>query len=203
MKEIKKVGIIGFGVMGAAIGVNAATSGHTVIYKELNEDLVKSMYDKFVVKTLSKRVERGKMTQDDMDRICGLISGTTTYDDLKKCDLIIEAAVEIMDLKIDIFGELSDVCPKDALIASNTSTFLIEKLMKKVENPARTAGLHYFFPANENKLVEVILQKNTSTDTHHALVDFCKKNNKIPVIIIFTGIPTFSTAVHLSRPGFP
>ena len=190
MKEIKTVGIIGFGVMGAAIGMNAAASGFSVVYKELNDELVESMYDKFVVKSLNKRVERGKMTQNDMDKICGLISGTTTYDDLKKCDLIIEAAVEIMDLKIRIFGELSDACSKDTLIVSNTSTFLIEKLMQKVDNPARTAGLHYFFPANVNRLVEVILQKNTSTETHQALIDFCKKNNKFPITV--TDFPGFA-----------
>ena len=69
MKDIKKVGIIGFGVMGAAIGVNAAASGCRVAYKELNDELVKTMYDRFVVKSLSKRVQRGKMTQDDMDNI--------------------------------------------------------------------------------------------------------------------------------------
>ena len=106
MKEVKTVGIIGFGVMGAAIGLNAAANGYRVIFKEINDELVKSMFDKFVVKPLAKRVGQGKMTQADMDKTCGMIRGTTTYDDLTACDLIIEAAVEKMDLKIRIFGEL-------------------------------------------------------------------------------------------------
>ena len=178
MKEIKTVGIIGFGVMGAAIGINAAASGYKVVYKELNDELVKSMYDQFVVKSLAKRVQRGKMTQDDMDAICGMIKGTTKYDDLTGCDLIIEAIVENMDLKIQIFGELSDACPKDTLIVSNTSTFLINKLMERVDNQDRTAGLHYFFPANVNRLVEVIRQKDTHDETYQALIDFSKRNNK-------------------------
>ncbi|RJR51407.1 MAG: 3-hydroxyacyl-CoA dehydrogenase family protein [Desulfobacteraceae bacterium] len=183
MKDVKTVGIIGFGVMGAAIGLNAAANGYRVVYKELNDDLVKSMYDKFVLKALGKRVQQGKMTQADMDKICGAIKGTTTYKELAACDLIIEAAIEKMDLKIKIFGELSDACPNDTIIVSNTSTFLIEKLMEKVANPGRTAGLHYFFPANVNRLVEVIRQKNTSDDTYNALMTFSRQNKKVPITV--------------------
>ena len=183
MKEIKTVGIIGFGVMGASIGLNAAASGYRVIYKEINDDLVKTMYDKQVVRFLSKRVEKGKINQEEMDRIAASISGTTNYDDLNRCDLIIEAAVEDMDLKIGIFKDLSDACPKETILASNTSTFLIEKLMEKVENPGRTVGLHYFFPANVNKLVEVIRQKETSDDTYRAIMSFAKDNRKVPITV--------------------
>jgi 3-hydroxybutyryl-CoA dehydrogenase len=183
VKDVQTVGIVGFGVMGAAIGLNAAANGYRVVYKELNDELVKTMYDKFVVQALAKRVERGKMTQADMDHICGMFTGTTTYDDLKACDLIIEAAIEKMDLKTQIFGELSDACPKDTIIVSNTSTFLIEKLMEKVSNPGRTAGLHYFFPANVNRLIEVILQKNTNDETRQALMAFAKRNKKVPITV--------------------
>jgi 3-hydroxybutyryl-CoA dehydrogenase len=198
MKEVKTVGVVGFGVMGAAIGLNAATSGYRVIFKELNDELVKSMYDKFVIQALAKRVAQGKMIQADMDNISGRISGTANNKDLAVCDLIIEAAIEKMDLKIKIFGELSEVCPKDTIIVSNTSTFLIEKLMEKVDNPARTAGLHYFFPANVNRLVEVIRQKNTSDETYEALRAFAKQNKKVPITVLdFPGFainPIFITS---------
>jgi 3-hydroxyacyl-CoA dehydrogenase len=183
MKEVKTVGIIGFGVMGAAIGINAAANGYRVIYKELDDALVKSMYDKFVVNALSKRVEKGKISQGEMDEITGRIRGTTGYDDLAECDLIIEAAIEKIDLKIQIFKDLSKVCPKDSILVSNTSTFLIEKLMEKVGNPERTAGLHYFFPANVNRLVEVIRQKKTNDETYNALMTFAKKNQKLPITV--------------------
>lgn len=183
MKEIKTVGIIGFGVMGAAIGMNAASAGYRVIYKELNDELVKSMYDRHVVNSLARRVERGKMSQEQMDGITGKITGTTSYDDLTGCDLIIEAAVENMDLKRRIFKELSDFCPKDIILVSNTSTFLIERLMENVDNPGRTAGLHYFFPANVNKLVEVIRQTKTSDDTYQVLMAFAKNNQKVPITV--------------------
>ncbi len=183
MKEIKTVGIIGFGVMGAAIGINAASSGFNVIFKELNDDLVKSMYDTWVIKALKKRVEKNKITQQDMDEVAGRIKGTPQYEDLRECDLIIEAAVENLDLKINIFEELSKICPEDTIMVSNTSTFLIEKVMEKVSNPQRTAGLHYFFPANINRLVEVIRQKKTSDDTFNAINEFAVKNKKTVIAV--------------------
>ena len=183
MKDVKTLGIIGFGVMGAAIGMNAAASGYQVVFKEVNDDLVKKMYEKNVVKTLSKRVEKGKITQDVMDGITGKIKGTTSYDDLAGCDLIIEAAIENMELKMKIFKELSDSCPEDVILVSNTSTFMIEKLMENVVNPGRTAGFHYFFPANVNKLVEVIRQKETTQETYEALMTFAKNNQKVPITV--------------------
>lgn len=182
-KEIKTVGIIGFNVMGAAIGLNAASSGYRVIYKELNDELVTAMYDRWVQGALAKRVEKGKMTQEQMDQVAGLITGTADFQDLTPCDLVIEAAVEKMDLKIEIFQELDKVCRPDAILVSNTSTFLIEKLMATVSNQGRTAGLHYFFPANVNRLVEVIRQKNTSDETFDALMEFSEKNRKVPIAV--------------------
>lgn len=183
MKEITTVGIVGFGVMGAAIGMNAAMSGYRVRFKELNDDLVKQMFDKWVVSALKKRVEKGKMTQEQMDRVTSMITGTSRYEDLRDCDLVIEAAVEKMDLKVQIFSDLSTHCRNDAILVSNTSTFLIEKLMEKVESPGRTAGLHYFFPANVNRLVEVIRQKETSEETYQALMAFAKKNGKTAITV--------------------
>lgn len=182
-KKIDTVGIIGFNVMGAAIGLNAATCGYKVIYKELNDELVKAMYDRWVIGALAKRVEKGKMSQADMDSISGRIIGTADYNDMAKCDLIIEAAVEKMDLKIQIFKDLDKVCKPDTIFASNTSTFLIEKVMSEVSNPERTAGLHYFFPANINRLVEVIRQKTTSDETYEALMEFSKNNKKVPISV--------------------
>ncbi|MBC2712679.1 MAG: 3-hydroxyacyl-CoA dehydrogenase family protein [Desulfosarcina sp.] len=183
MANIETVGIVGFGVMGAAIGLNAASSGYRVIYKELNDELVHSMYDRWVKGALEKRVTKGKMTQQEMDQVAGMISGTASYQDLAPCDLVIEAAVEKMDLKIQIFKDLDTVCRPDAIFVSNTSTFLIEKLMASVSNPSRTAGLHYFFPANINRLVEVIRQKETSAETFAALMAFAEKNRKVPIAV--------------------
>ena len=183
MAKIETVGIVGFGVMGAAIGLNAASSGYRVIYKELNDELVRSMYDRWVKAALDKRVAKGKMTQQEMDQVAGMISGTANYQDLSACDMVIEAAVEKMDLKIQIFKDLDKVCRPDAILVSNTSTYLIERLMASVSNPSRTAGLHYFFPANINRLVEVIRQKETNDETFEALMAFAEKNRKVPIAV--------------------
>ncbi len=183
MAEIRKVGVVGFGVMGAAIGLNAAGAGYDVVYKELDDELVRKMYDRFVVSALRKRVEKGKMTQDQMDAIAGRITGTSDYAGLADCDLVIEAAVEKMDLKVRIFQDLSERCRPDTILVSNTSTFLIEKLMERVDRPERTAGLHYFFPANVNKLVEVIRSRHTSDETYQALMAFAEKNRKVAITV--------------------
>jgi len=182
-KKIETVGVIGFNVMGAAISLNAATCGYNVVFKELNDDLVKAMYKRWVTDALAKRVEKGKMSQADMDTVAGRIKGTTNYKDLANCDLIIEAAVEKMDLKIQIFKELSDVVRPDTILVSNTSTILIESLMTQVKGQERTAGLHYFFPANVNRLVEVIRQKATNDATYEALMDFSQKNKKVAISV--------------------
>ena len=182
-KKIETVGIVGFNVMGAAIGLNAATCGYNVVFKELNDDLVKAMYKRWVTDALAKRVAQGKMAQADMDAVAGRIKGTADYQELANCDLIIEAAVEKMDLKIQIFKELSKIVRPDTIIVSNTSTFLIEKLMSEAKGQERTAGLHYFFPANVNRLVEVIRQKSTSDDTYNALIEFSQKNKKVPISV--------------------
>nr|NJM04048.1 hypothetical protein [Desulfobacula sp.] len=125
-----------------------------------------------------KKVAQNKMSQADMDRILVRIKGTSRYEDLGDCDLIIEAAVEDFDLKKKIFNDLSRVCRKDAILVSNTSTFPIEDLMADVFCPERTAGLHYFFPANVNQLVEVIRQEKTSPETLTAIRAFAERNGK-------------------------
>ena len=145
MKEIKTVGIIGFGVMGAAIGMNAAMSGYRVVFEELNDELVQTMFDKWVVKSLEKRVALGKMTRPDMDAVTGMISGSSRYKALSDCDLVIEAAIEKMDLKIQIFADLSSACREDVILVSNTSTFLIETLMAKVAHPGADRRFALFF----------------------------------------------------------
>ncbi len=183
MAEIRTVGVVGLGVMGAAIAMNAAGAGYDVIYKELNDDLVKTMFARWIEKPLAKRVAKGKISEEDKAALCARIRGTSSYADLNPCDLVIEAAIEKRDLKIEIFAELAQACRPDAILVSNTSTFLIEKLMARVANPARTAGLHYFFPANINRLVEVIRQRATSDATYNALMAFAAQNRKVAITV--------------------
>ena len=122
--EIKKVGIIGCGVMGSGIVITCAQSGFPVVVSEINDALLNkgmASIDKF----LSKSVEKGKMSQQDKDAVMGRIKGTTTTKDFGDCDLVIEAAIENMDLKKKIFADLDKVTPKHAMLATNTSCLSI------------------------------------------------------------------------------
>lgn len=190
MKQIKTVGIVGFGVMGSAIGMNVATSGYDLVFKVSSEEKLKPVFEKKVLAPLNKRVEKGKITQKEMDDIVKKFTGTASYEDLKDCDLIMEAAEEDIQKKIDIFNHLGAICPADTIFVSNTSTILIEEIMADIPNQERTAGLHYFFPAHVNPLVEVIRQKKTSDDTYHALKEFAINNKKS--IICVKDHPGFS-----------
>lgn len=183
MKQIATVGIVGFGVMGAAIGINAAMSGYRVIYKELDDECVKQMFERRVAIPLKKKVVDGKITQGEKESVLSMIRGTSDYKELAGCDLIIEAVVENSALKIEVFEALSQNCRRDAILVTNTSTFPVETLMQKVKGQERTAGLHYFFPANVNRLVEVIRQRNTSDQTYEALMEFAEKNGKIVICV--------------------
>lgn len=183
MKDVKTIGVIGFGVMGSAIALGAASAGYDVVFKELNDELVKTMFDKWVTIPLAKKVGKNKITRQAAEGISQKIRGTAQFADLVECDLIIEAAVENFDLKKQIFKELSDTCRDDTMIVSNTSTFPIKELMADVKNPERTAGLHYFFPANVNKLVEVIRQEKTNDETVEAVKTFAEKNGKTVISV--------------------
>ncbi len=183
MGEVKTVGIVGFGVMGAAIGLNAAQAGYRIIFKELNDELVQTAFQDRILGHFKKQIKKGKITESEVDTIVSQIRGTSNYEELAECDLVIEAAVEKLELKLDIFEQLNKVLDKRAIIVSNTSSYMIEMLMKNISGPERTGGLHYFFPANVNRLVEVIRQQQTSDDTYEALMNFAERVGKIPITV--------------------
>lgn len=181
MQQIRTVGIVGCGVMGSAIGMSAAASGYDVIFKIRENRNPEEVFDRKIYQVLLKRVEKNKMTPAQMNLILDRIRVTTCYEDLKDCQLVIESVVETLELKTGIFQELSKACAKDAIFVSNTSTFLIREVMENVPRPERTAGLHYFFPANINPLVEIIRHDDTSLETFLALKEFAVKSGKIVV----------------------
>ncbi|MGD9118909.1 MAG: 3-hydroxyacyl-CoA dehydrogenase NAD-binding domain-containing protein, partial [Dehalococcoidia bacterium] len=122
--EIKKVGVVGCGSMGAGITQLCAQSGFQVVVSEINDELLKRGLG-FIDKTLARSVEKGKLEQKDKDAIMGRIKGTTSTKDFADCDLVIEAAIENLDLKKKIFAELDGILGKDAILATNTSCLSI------------------------------------------------------------------------------
>ena len=172
MKRIRTVGIVGCGVMGSAIGLSAAASGYDVVFKIKENKEPEAVFDGKIMQVLIKKMEKNKITREEMDRITRKIKVTNQYEDLRDCELIIESVVETLELKTGIFRELAKACSDDTLFVSNTSTFLIKEVMENVPFPERTAGLHYFFPANINPLVEIIRHDDTSFETFTAIREF-------------------------------
>ena len=177
---IQKVGVIGCGLMGSGIVQVAAPAGFPVRVREVSpEALAKGLarIDKF----LQGGVDKGKMTAEQKADILGRIQGTTNLADLADCDLVIEAAIENIDAKHEVYKALDAVCAPSAILASNTSSLSITEMAAKTKHPARFVGLHFFNPVPLMQLVEVVRTPMTD-DAVLAEVDaFAKKRPKVVV----------------------
>ena len=179
--EIKKVGVVGCGTMGAGIAQICAQSGYQVVISEINDELLSkglASLNSF----LTKSVEKGKLSQQDKDALLSRIKGTTNTQDLADCDLVIEAVIENMDLKKKIFAELDKICPGHAILATNTSCLSIIDLATATSRPDKVLGLHFFNPVPLMKLLEIVKTIATSDDTLEIAKDFGKTLGKTAVI---------------------
>ena len=162
--EIKKVGVIGCGVMGNGIVQVCAQSGYQVVVSEINDELLNKGLAS-INSFLTKSVEKGKIIQQDKDSTLDHIRGTTNTKDFGDCDLVIEAAVENMDLKKKMFAELDKICPKHAILATNTSCLSIIDLAVVTSRPDKVLGLHFMNPVPLMKLLEIVKTIATSDET--------------------------------------
>lgn len=165
--EIKKVGVVGCGTMGGGIAQVCAQSNYQVVVSEINEDLLNKGLAA-VNSFLTKSVERGRMSQQDKDTTLSRLKGTTSMQDFHDCDLVIEVVVENIDLKKKIFVELDNICPKQAVLATNTSCLSIIDMATTTKRPDKVLGLHFFNPVPLMKLLEVVRTIATSDDTLEA-----------------------------------
>jgi 3-hydroxybutyryl-CoA dehydrogenase len=179
--EIKQIGVVGAGIMGAGIAQVAAQAGYQVIVREINDDLLKKGLGS-INSFLAKSVEKGKLSQPDKDGIMGRIKGTLNISDFKDCDLVVEAVVENLDLKKKVFAELDAVCPKHAVLATNASTVSIIDIARATQRPDKVIGTHYFNPVAMMKLVEIVKTIATSEETVKVCQDYCKSIGKETVI---------------------
>ncbi len=188
--DIKKVTVIGAGAMGHGIAQVCVMAGVPVTMVDIREEFLENGVKK-VRESLDFLVGKGKMTGDDAEKAMGLLSTQTDLAGaVKDARLIIEAVPEKMDLKKSIFKTVSDNAPKDAILASNTSTMSITEISATVENPERFAGMHFFNPVTRMKMVEVIYGEKTSDEVINTLYEFSEKIKKMPV------------KVMKDRPGF-
>jgi len=162
--EIKKVGVVGCGAMGSGIVLASAQSGYPVVVSEIRDELLNKGLTS-INKFLTKSVEKGKIAQQDKDTTLNRIKGTTNTKDFSDCDLVIEAVIENIELKKKIFAELDKICPKHAILASNTSCLPVIEMAIVTSRPEKVLGLHFMNPAPVMKLLEIVKTIITSDET--------------------------------------
>jgi 3-hydroxybutyryl-CoA dehydrogenase len=177
---MKKICVIGAGTMGAAIAQVCATAGYDVVMRDIDQKFVDNGL-KFITKGLEKAVAKEKIEASVKDEILGRITGTVDIKNVADCDLVIEAAVEQMELKKKIFAELDAVCKPDAILASNTSSLSISEIGSATSRPDKFIGMHFFNPATIMKLVELIRGIATSQETFDTVQEVTTKIGKTPV----------------------
>lgn len=182
--NIKNVGIVGAGMMGSEIGLCFAMAGKTVILNDIKPELAENGKSKQET-ILRKNVEKGKLTEEQKNQILSRVQTSADLADLKDCDLIIEAAAEIVDVKQSIFRTLDRECKKETILASNTSSISITKLAECLteERKLNFSGMHYFSPASKMKLVEVIPTKFTSNETVQKIRAAAQEIGKDPITV--------------------
>ena len=179
--EIKKVGVVGCGLMGSGITQVCAQSGYHVVVSEINDELLNKGLAS-INSFLTRSVKRGRVTQQDKDSTLARIKGTTNTRDFGDCDLVIEAVIENLDLKKKIFAELDKICPEHAILATNTSCLSIIDMATATARPGKVLGMHFFNPVPLMKLLEIVNTIATSDETLEIAGEFGKSIGKTTII---------------------
>ncbi len=177
---IQTVGVVGCGLMGSGIAQVAAEAGYTVIVRELSDSLLKKGLGR-IEAFLQKGVEKGKLLPEKKAEVAGRLRGTTQLAELAACEIVIEAVVEDLALKREVYRELDSACPSQTLFASNTSSLSITELAALTKRADRFVGLHFFNPVPLMKLVEVVRSPLTSAAAFEQAYSFAKSLGKIPI----------------------
>ncbi len=178
--EMKNIGIIGCGTMGGGIAQVASEAGFDVTVLEIEEKFLTSGMKK-IDKFLSKSVEKEKITAQQKEDILKRIKGTLDINDLAQCDLIVEAAIEDLKLKRDMFQKLDEICNKDTILTTNTSSLTVIEIAEATKRQDKVAGLHFFNPVPLMPLVEVVRTIKTSDESFKTAWAFIEKIKKIPI----------------------
>ena len=179
--NIKRPFVVGAGIMGAGIGQLCAQSGYDVIVSDVSEEIVGKAREK-IVKGMKGRIEKGKITQEEMDNILAKISWTSDLSQASESDFVIEAASEKLDLKKNLFLKLDGICLPETILATNTTALSVSEIASATRRPHKVIGMHFFNPAVVMKLVEIIRGNDTSDETVAATRAFAEALGKIPII---------------------
>ncbi len=178
--EIKTIGVIGAGQMGGGIAQVAAASGFAVIMNDIAQEFVDRGLET-IEGSLARLVKKEKISASDMEAALGRITPSISLQDLAPADLVVEAATERVDLKLDIFRQLDEICRPGVILSSNTSSISITKIAGVTSRPESVIGMHFMNPVPMMKLVEVIKGLATSDETFTTVMDLSKALGKIPV----------------------
>jgi len=177
---IQKVGVVGCGLMGSGIAQVCAQTGFPTVVREVSAEIVEKGL-KNIEKNLARLVEKGTISEAQKGEIRGRLKGTTAVEDLKDCDLIVEAIIEQLSAKRELFSALDGLCPAATIFASNTSSLTITEIATATKRPQRFVGLHFFSPVPVMKLVEVVKTIATDPAVYEEMVAFGTKLGKTPV----------------------
>lgn len=177
---MEKIFVLGAGTMGSGIVQAFAQKGYEVIVRDIKDELVQSGIVR-INNGLSKLVSKGKMTEETKEDILSRISGTIDMNLAADCDLVVEAAIENMKIKKEIFAELDKICKPETILASNTSSLSITEVASATNRPEKVIGMHFFNPAPVMKLVEIIRGMATSQETFDAVKELSVAIGKEPV----------------------
>ena len=180
--EIRKVGVVGAGTMGNGIAQAFATSGYEVVMRDIEQKFVDRGVST-IRKSLERLVSRNKLSSEAKDTALGRIATTVELDPMADCDLVVEAAVEQVDLKVKLFDELDGVVKKDALLATNTSSISVTKIAAATKRPSQVVGMHFFNPVPVMQLVEVVRGLQSADETVETVVEVSKKIGKTPRVV--------------------
>ncbi|KAH7666710.1 3-hydroxyacyl-CoA dehydrogenase protein [Dioscorea alata] len=181
-RKINKVAIVGGGLMGSGIATTLILSNYQVILKEVNEKFLNAGVDR-VKANLQSRVNKGKMTQEKFEGTISLLKGVLDYEQFKDVDMVIEAVIENLSLKQQIFADLEKHCPPHCILASNTSTINLNLIGEKTKSQDRIVGAHFFSPAHIMPLLEIVRTHKTSPQVIQDLLDVGKKIRKTPIVV--------------------
>jgi len=178
--EIRKVGVVGLGTMGAGIAQVSVQSGFETIGREVEPELGERGRAT-IERYLARGVEKGRLSEDELDAALGRLTLTTDLVDLEDCDLVIEAVLEELELKREIFAELDRVTRPDAILATNTSALSVSEIAEATEQPRRVVGMHFFNPAPVLPLVEIVRGRESSAEAVDAAYAWAESAGKQPV----------------------
>ncbi|HEX2093503.1 MAG TPA: 3-hydroxybutyryl-CoA dehydrogenase [Longimicrobiaceae bacterium] len=179
--EIKRVGVLGCGLMGSGIAQVSAAAGYETVVREISDELCERGIGG-IGKQLAKAVEKGKLSAEDREATLGRLRGTTRLQDLRDCDIVIEAVVEDLAVKNEMWRTLDGVCGPDTIFASNTSSLTIADMAAATKRPERMVGLHFFNPVPVMKLVEVVKTIATDPRVFRTAFNFARSLGKEPIV---------------------